>query len=116
MGRKANAVQSLHDDIEKRKVAAGEVEMKLNADIAILKTTVFQLQSALVDRERELESVSASKDEEVKRLRAKLDEHFIPHRNDVESTDVCSNEAKDTHEKVQKLQRELEAKVKANLE
>jgi chromosome segregation ATPase len=116
LDRKANTVQTLHDDIEKRKVAAGEVEMKLNADIAILKTTVFQLQSALVDRERELESVSASKDEEVKRLRSKLDEHFIPHRNDVEESQGTTVNDNDLHDKIAGLQRELEAKSKANLE
>lgn len=117
LDRKSNAVQSMHDDIEKRKAASGEVEMKLNADIAILKTTVFQLQSALVDRERELESVSASKDEEVKRLRQKLDEHFIPHRNDVEATPAGGeNTESELRDKVQRLQRDLDAKSKANLE
>jgi hypothetical protein len=116
LDRKANAVQSMHDDIEKRKMASGEVEMKLNADIAILKTTVFQLQAALVDRERELDSMGAAKDEEVKRLRQKLDEHFIPHRNEIEASEGGRANENDLHDKIGRQQRELEAKTKANLE
>eukprot|EP00662_Eupelagonemidae_sp_cell21_P040895 gene40895-53618_t len=69
-------------------MASSEVEAKLQSDVSILKTTVFQLQSALVEKERELENVIAGappdpdKDEECRRLRKKLDEHFIPHRRD----------------------------------
>jgi chromosome segregation ATPase len=116
LDRKSNVVQQMYNDIEKRKVATGEVETKLNSDIAILKTTVFQLQAALVDRERELESVAAAKDEEVRRLRAKLDEHFIPHRNEIEGTDDSRPTEKDMQDKVVKLQRDLEAKSRASLE
>lgn len=116
LDRKASAVQQMHDDLEKRKLAAGEVEMKLNADIAILKTTVFQLQAALVDRERELESVAAAKDEEVKRLRSKLDEHFIPHRNEIEQSERAAPTDSELRDKISKLQREIEAKTKASLE
>lgn len=82
---KAASVTALQDDIDRRKVASTEVELKLNSDISILKTTVFQLQSALVDKEREFDTVTASKDEELRRLRRKLDEHFIPHRNEIRS-------------------------------
>ena len=78
--KKASVVQAMHDDLQRKKVASSEVEMTLNSDIAVLKTTVFQLQSALVERERELFSLTAAKDEELRSLRLKLDENFIPHR------------------------------------
>jgi hypothetical protein len=116
LDRKSNAVQGMHHDLEKKKAASDEIEMKLNADIAILKTTVFQLQSALVDRERELDSVSAAKDEEVTRLRSKLDEHFIPHRNDEEGTPANENSAQALTEKNERMQRELDASKKVSLE
>jgi len=112
LDRKAASVQSLHDDAEKRKIAAAEVEMKLNSDIAILKTTVFQLQSALVDRERELETATAAKDEEVRQLRSKLDEHFIPHR----SIEGSAGSGDDATAKLERAQRDLEVQSKTFLE
>ena len=112
LDRKVQSVQSLHDDAEKRKVAAAEVEMKLNSDIAILKTTVFQLQSALVDRERELETISATKDEEVRQLRTKLDEHFIPHR----AIEGGAASGDDVSAKLERTQRDLEVQSKSYLE
>jgi len=112
LDRKAASVQSLHEDAEKRKIAAAEVEMKLNSDIAILKTTVFQLQSALVDRERELETATAAKDEEVRQLRSKLDEHFIPHR----SIEGSAGSGDDATAKLERAQRDLEVQSKTFLE
>jgi hypothetical protein len=117
---KANLVHALGDDLEKRKTVAAEVEMKLNADIAILKTTVFQLQSALVEKERDFDVVTASKDEELRRLRRKLDEHFIPHRNEIGSSDpVEAHEASVEavlNEKLAKLTHDLEINHRVALE
>lgn len=117
---KTKAIQGLSSDLESRKAAAGDVEVKLNADIAILKTTVFQLQAALVDKEKELDVATATKDEEIRRLRRKLDEHFIPHRNEITpSADSSAPEVSVEQvltEKVNKLTRELEVKNRASLE
>ena len=117
---KAGAVHALSDDIEKRKTAAVEVEMKLNADIAILKTTVFQLQSALTEKEREFDTITAAKDEELRRLRRKLDEHFIPHRNEIEATEGSADDTGSVeailNDKIAKLSHELEVNQRVALE
>ncbi len=85
LDRRALAIQQAQADLQDRKAAAKEVETKLHSDISILKTTVFKLQAALVEREREVETLGAVKEEEILRLRRKLDEHFIPHRTDIPS-------------------------------
>ena len=116
--QKVSTIQVVHDDLERRKVASGEVEMKLNNDIAILKTTVFQLQSAVIDRERELDATRSTKDEEIRRLRRKLDEHFIPHRNDIETSAEPGGKSLETvlTEKNERLQREIEISNRLSLE
>jgi len=115
---KSLTIQALHTDLEKKKVAAYESESKLTSDIAILKSTVFQLQAALVEREKQLESLRATQDEEIRRLRAKLDEHFIPHRSEIESSSDGSAKSVETvlSEKVSFLTHELELRNKVALE
>lgn len=112
-------IQSLHNDLEKKKMSSYETEAKLSSDVAILKSTVFQLQSALVEREKQLETVRAAQDEEIRRLRAKLDEHFIPHRSDIEDSGVgATGKSVETtlSEKVNFLTHELELRNKVALE
>jgi hypothetical protein len=114
---KALTIQSLHSDLEKKKSTAYENEAKLSSDISILKSTVFQLQAALVEREKQLESSRAAQNEEIRRLRSKLDEHFIPHRNE-ESGAFSEEKSVETtlSEKVSFLTRELELRNKVALE
>lgn len=67
---------------DSRTLKSTESEVKMTTDLASLKTAVFQLQSALVAKERELNEISHEKDLEIHRLRRKLDEEFIPHRRE----------------------------------
>jgi len=116
---KSSALQIMSAEMDKKKSAAGDVEMKLSSDNSILKSTVYQLQAALVEREKELDTVEAQKDEEIRRLRRKLDENFIPHRNDVALTTIAdSSQPLETvlGEKVAKLSRDLEHRAKASNE
>lgn len=114
---KALTIQALHTDLEKKKSTAYENEAKLSSDISILKSTVFQLQAALVEREKQLETTRAAQDEEIRRLRAKLDEHFIPHRSE-EGGRTLEEKSVETvlSEKVSFLTRELELRNKVALE
>ena len=121
--QKNQSIRSATANLEEKKSAASETEMKLNADVTILKTTVFQLQSALVEKEKELETTVAAKDEETRRLRRKLDEHFIPHRNEIESTEAAADgKAAEKsmeavlNERVNKLTRELDVRNRVSLE
>jgi chromosome segregation ATPase len=114
---KALTIQNLHNDLEKKKSCAYENEPKLSSDISILKSTVFQLQAALVEREKQLETTRAAQDEEIRRLRSKLDEHFIPHRSE-EGGRTLDEKSVETalSEKVSFLTRELELRNKVALE
>lgn len=109
---KSVALITLSSDMEKRRVISGDAEMRLASDNSILKSTVYQLQAALVDREKEIDSVIAAKDEELFRLRRKLDENFIPHRNDAAADDVRPLDSI-LGEKILKLTKDLELKTKA---
>lgn len=114
---KALTIQALHSDLEKKKSVAYENESKLTSDIAILKSTVFQLQAALVEREKQLETSRASQEEEIRRLRSKLDEHFIPHRNDPSTLSSTEKSVETTlNEKVSFLSHELELRNRVALE
>lgn len=108
-------IQSMKADIEKRKSTTQDAESKMTADISILKSTVFQLQAALVEREKQLEVVRAAKDEEINRLRAKLDEHFIPHRADGDQATGPSVEFV-LSERVGQLTQELEVRNKVAID
>ena len=68
-----------------------------------------------MDREKELDAVKAAKDAEIKRLRLKLDEHFIPHRSD-ESDEISSSPESVLYEKIATLSRELEIRNRVALE
>ena len=108
-------IQTMKADIEKRKSSSQDAESKMAADISILKSTVFQLQAALVEREKQLEVIRASKDEEIHRLRAKLDEHFIPHRADGDQATGPSVEFV-LSERVGQLTQELEVRNKVAID
>eukprot|EP01063_Lacrimia_lanifica_P009558 TRINITY_DN16521_c0_g2_i1.p1 TRINITY_DN16521_c0_g2~~TRINITY_DN16521_c0_g2_i1.p1 ORF type:complete len:587 (+),score=340.66 TRINITY_DN16521_c0_g2_i1:95-1855(+) len=117
LSKKDQRLSVTQNDLDKKKHASGEVEAKLSSDVAILKTTVFQLQSALVEKERDFENMVADKDDEMRRLRKKLDEHFIPHRRDVEGTESQSKPLEQAlSEKVQGLTRDLEIKARVALD
>lgn len=113
---KSMALITMSSDMEKKRAAAGESEMRLASDNSILKSTVYQLQAALVDREKEMDTIVATKDEELHRLRRKLDENFIPHRSDL----IAADDAKPVDiimgEKLTKLTRELELRNKTSQE
>ena len=117
LSNKNQRLSAAQSDLDKKKLQSTDVEAKLTSDVAILKTTVFQLQSALVEKERELESIASEKDEEVRRLRKKLDEHFIPHRRDGEQTDTQSKPLEQAlSEKIQTLSRDLEVRSRVALD
>lgn len=114
---KAQTIQCLHSDLEKKRSSAYENEAKLSSDISILKSTVFQLQAALVEREKQLETSRAAQDEEIRRLRAKLDEHFIPHRHEESGRPLEEKSVESAlSEKVSFLTRELELRNKVAVE
>ncbi|KAJ9456723.1 putative paraflagellar rod component par4 [Diplonema papillatum] len=107
--------------LDKKKVASSDSEARFQADIAILKTTVFQLQSALVEKERELETALGEKEEEMRRLRRKLDENFIPHRRDGDGDGTSDGgegmRRMDTlNDKLQTLTRDLEVRSRVALD
>lgn len=115
------AVQELSQLNEAEKASASlrkENEERLLSDISVLKTTVFQLQSALDEKEKAGDRVIQAKDDEIKRLRDILDSHFIPHRQDVEAS-AMSVEADvnfTLRQKVVELQAEISAREHAALE
>eukprot|EP00455_Lapot_gusevi_P053993 TRINITY_DN8545_c0_g1_i2.p1 TRINITY_DN8545_c0_g1~~TRINITY_DN8545_c0_g1_i2.p1 ORF type:complete len:144 (+),score=35.35 TRINITY_DN8545_c0_g1_i2:29-433(+) len=75
------------------------------------------LQAALVEREKQLETSRAAQNEEIRRLRSKLDEHFIPHRNEENGVTVEEKSVETAlSEKVSFLTRELELRNKVALE
>ena len=103
-------------DLNKKKMQCNEDEAKLQSDVAILKTTVFQLQSALVEKEREMDNLVSDKEEEVRRLRKKLDEHFIPHRGEVQGNELSRPLEQALNDKVQQLTRDLEIRSRVSLD
>ena len=116
---KKSALQLMNAEMDKKKSVAGDIEMKLSSDNSILKSTVYQLQAALVDREKEMDAMEAQKDEEIRRLRRKLDENFIPHRNDVALASIGDTDKPleaVLGEKVAKLTRDMEHRAKASNE
>jgi|Transcript_12639 chromosome segregation ATPase len=80
--KKSEGLLRVQNASDKNTLRKTEAEVQMNTDLAALKTAVFQLQNALVEKERELNAVSEEKDKEIHRLRRKLDESFIPHRKD----------------------------------
>lgn len=102
--------------------ASGELrkenEERLLSDIAVLKTTVFQLQSALDEKQKAGDTVLQAKDDELQRLRNLLDAHFIPHRQGVEGRELSVQaDANFTlRQKVLELQAEISAREQAALE
>eukprot|EP01062_Namystynia_karyoxenos_P073296 TRINITY_DN70106_c0_g1_i1.p1 TRINITY_DN70106_c0_g1~~TRINITY_DN70106_c0_g1_i1.p1 ORF type:complete len:628 (+),score=326.48 TRINITY_DN70106_c0_g1_i1:94-1884(+) len=117
LASKTQRLSAAQHDLDKKKLASSEVEAKLQSDVSILKTTVFQLQSALVEKERELENIVADKDEENRRLRKKLDENFIPHRRELDGTEAGSKPLEQAlNEKIQKLSRDLEVRSRVALD
>eukprot|EP00758_Cryptobia_borreli_P003184 Tbor_TRINITY_DN3588_c0_g1::TRINITY_DN3588_c0_g1_i1::g.2945::m.2945 len=102
------ALQLVSDEMDKKRNAAGDVEMKLSSDISILKSTVYQLQSALVDSEKETNAIVAARDEEIYRLRRKLDENFIPHRNEITAADADKSIEVILGEKCSKLTHDID--------
>eukprot|EP00796_Vickermania_ingenoplastis_P008822 gene8822-6206_t len=95
-----------------------ENESKLLSDVSVLKTTVFQLQSAMEEKERANDRVILAKEEEVKRLREILDAHFIPHRQDVAAQqEVAATDVTFVlTSKNEELQKELAIREQAALE
>lgn len=117
VSNKTLAIHALSTDLEKKKVTSQEIESKLQADVSILKSTVFQLQAQLFEKEKESETLRASHEEEIKRLRLKLDEHFIPHRNEIEAN-PSQNVSVETvlNEKITKLTRDIEIRNRVAVE
>lgn len=67
-----------------RKKESREYEEKLVEEVVTLKTTLIDLRNELNENEIVMDRMRASKDEEIARLQAILDAHFIPNRQDVE--------------------------------
>eukprot|EP00759_Apiculatamorpha_spiralis_P020096 PhF_6_TR25634/c0_g1_i1/m.36040 len=111
-------MDSLQNDLDRQKLGSTEVEGRLAADVAVLKTTVFQLQSTLIEKEREYDVMVAQKDEDMAKLKRKLDEHFIPYRKELSSGDASSTTTLESilNDKVSKLGRDLEVRMKAAAE
>jgi|Transcript_31411 hypothetical protein len=80
VNRKSEGLLRVQNASDKNILRKTEAEAQLNTDLAALKTAVFQLQNALVEKERELGATSEQKDKEIHRLRVKLDQAFVPHR------------------------------------
>lgn len=95
-----------------------ENEERLLSDISILKTTVFQLQSALDEKQKAGDIVLQAKDDELQRLRNLLDAHFVPHRQGTEGCELSVQaDANFTlRQKVLELQAEISAREQAALE
>ena len=118
LSSKSQRLSAAQSDLDKKKLASGDAEVKLSSDIAILKTTVFQLQSALVEKERDMEKAASDKEEEVRRLRKKLDENFIPHRRDGEGSAEAHSKPLEAalSEKISNLTRDLEVRSRVALD
>lgn len=95
-----------------------ENEEKLLEDIATLKATVFQLQSALEEKEKANGRILEFKEEEIGRLRNILDANFIPHRKDVAASQAssASDEVYMLRTKTEELQREIAIREQASVE
>ncbi|ORC91150.1 putative paraflagellar rod component par4 [Trypanosoma theileri] len=96
---------------------AKEREAQLLSEIAALKATTFHLQASLKDRQNNLDIMTASKDEEIKRLSNLLDAHFIPHRKTIEDgTTTNEGTIAILSDKIGELTREIELKDQVALE
>eukprot|EP00760_Papus_ankaliazontas_P032827 PhM_4_TR597/c0_g1_i1/m.29953 len=111
-------LESVQNDMDRHKVGSTENENRLHNDIAVLKTTVFQLQSNLVEKERELDNIVAVKDDELGKLKRKLDEHFIPYRKELSSNEAASATTLESilNDKITKLGRDMEVRQKVSAE
>ena len=119
VAQKSLAMQTMRTDLEKRQLTTQEQESKLHADVSILKTTVFHLQSALSEKEKQVDVVRATYEEQVRRLKSKLDEHFIPHRADADGIMVADKGLTvETvlQDKLAKLQRDTDIRQRVSLE
>lgn len=111
-------LKQLNEAEKATSVVRQENEKRLLSDISVLKTTVFQLQSAMDEKEKANDSILAAKNDEIQRLHDLLDSHFIPHRHDVEQQQsvAATDEAFVIKAKMEELQRELALREQASLE
>ncbi|RNF10503.1 paraflagellar rod component Par4 [Trypanosoma rangeli] len=114
---KEKELDDVRNTFSEKQDAAKEREAQLMSEVAVLKATTFHLQTALQDAQRNLEVVTAAKDEEINRLCNLLDAHFIPHRKTIEG-EVTTYEGTIAilSEKVGELTREMEIQEQLALE
>ncbi|ESL11890.1 paraflagellar rod component Par4 [Trypanosoma rangeli SC58] len=74
---KEKELDEVRNNFSQKQDAAKEREAQLMSEVAVLKATTFHLQTALQDAQRNMEVVTAAKDEEINRLCNLLDAHFI---------------------------------------
>lgn len=118
MQQTLDELSQLHEAEKASAELRKENETRLLSDISVLKTTVFQLQSALDEKEKAGDKVVQAKDDEIHRLRDLLDAHFIPHRQSAESStqSVEADVNFALRQKVLELQAEISAREQAALE